>query len=67
MSTPINAIITTVCLNIFSCTASCYFSEIKLKVEREAGPPIGDGFLAAAIEGLGYTVDDSFQPWVVRA
>lgn len=64
---PINAIITTIGLNIFSHTESCYFSEIKARVERAAGKPLGDAFLASSLERQGYIVDDKVQPWIVRA
>jgi hypothetical protein len=63
---PINAIITTVCLNIFSNTDVCYFSEIKSRVEKEAGS-VGDGFLAGTLDDLGFKVNDRTQPWVVRS
>lgn len=64
---PINDIITAVCARAFSGdTKSVYFSNIQLEIERETGGPVGAGFLANAIESLGYTVDDSFKPWVVR-
>lgn len=67
MPTPIQAIITTVALNVFSHAESCYFSEIKSRVERGAKQVVGDAFLASSLERQGYTVDDKAQPWIVRA
>lgn len=65
MSVPIHAIITTVCLNVFAHTDSCYFSEIQARVSQ-AGGQVGDAFLASSLERQGYTVDDKVRPWIVR-
>ena len=66
MSVPIHGIITTVCLNLFAHTESCYFSEIQARVSQ-AGGNVGEGFLASTLERIGYTVDDKARPWIVRA
>ena len=66
MPVAINNIVISACARALSgTTKSAYFSEIQLEVEREAGP-VGEGYLANAIESLGYTVEDSFQPWIVK-
>lgn len=50
---PINAIITTVCLRIFSRAETCYLDEIRTEVEKAAGQ-IGDAFLISSVERQGY-------------
>ena len=62
---PINGIVTSVCMDIFAISESCYFSEIKARVEKLAGQPIGEGYLANAIDDLGFIVNSVAQPWVV--
>jgi hypothetical protein len=62
---PIRAIITTICLNVFSHTESCYFSEIHARVSQTCN--VSDHFLAQTIESIGFKVDRLAQPWIVRA
>lgn len=54
VAVPINAIITTVCLRIFSHTETCYLDEIKTEVEKAAGKPLGEAFLISSVERQGY-------------
>jgi hypothetical protein len=65
--TPINAIITAVCLNIFSEREACDFTELQVRVEQEVGYMVGDGFLASELERQGYKVNDKVKPWTVNA
>ncbi len=64
-ATPINAIITTVCLNVFARAHSVYFSELKSRVERASGGPVDDWFLVSSLERQGYRVSQII-PWIVR-